>query len=581
MKCIRIMSLKKKMVIAVSVLVLSLFLLCASFLNIAFKLYNKTIFDSKAGEISANMQRIEDELNAVELISEEYMTQQSLQNRLEEWSTTTDFYTRTILEGQIRENLMGLATRKKYIKGIMLADTAGKSIKWERETEIDKEIYDRIMKASIIDDGSNYWIEPEENGKFFTSVRAVRRIKDRSFKTIGRLYILVDIAEVVSDSCKNAIDDGTSLVIYGKSKIYGSSSFEENNALTSFLNDGKAYDIITCRGTRYFFVSAFGEKTSYRYIAVTDMDILLSNIKRFNILVMASFAIILLALLAAVNIVLRKLLRRLEILCDNMKEMEKGNLSVHDSGNIPENSCDEVDILTKRFYSMAEEIDYLINENYKKVILFRETQLKLLHSQIKPHFLYNTLETINWMAISNGQKNISLMVKALGNLLRSSIGKEQHVITVKDETALLKDYILIQKNRFGEALSVSFDVDDDVSSYSVPKMSLQILVENSIKHVLEKNGGVCIINVRVKKCENELFVSVDDNGGGIPQSVIDRIKNGEYETNSGIGLKNIEKRIKLIYGEEYGIEITNKTEGGALVTMCIPAKPINIIKKCL
>ena len=212
-----------------------------------------------------------------------------------------------------------------------------------------------------------------------------------------------------------------------------------------------------------------------------------------------------------------------------MKEMENGNLSVQSSVNIPPDSRDEIDILTKRFYSMAEEIDTLVNDNYKKVLLFRETQLKLLHSQIKPHFLYNTLETINWLAISKGQKQISAMVKALGNLLRNSIGKNQHVVTVAEELKLLEDYLLIQKNRFGEALEVSFDVERNLYSYSVLKMSLQIPVENSIKHVLEKNGGICRINISIEKNGDDLLLCVSDNGGGIPENIIDSIKNGEYE----------------------------------------------------
>ena len=172
---------------------------------------------------------------------------------------------------------------------------------------------------------------------------------------------------------------------------------------------------------------------------------------------------------------------------------------------------------------LINKLDFLINDKYKKEILEKETQLELLYSQINPHFLYNTLETINWMALSKGQKEIASLVKALGNLLRSSIGKNQFLLTVKEELNLLSDYVSIQKKRFGDSLEVHLSIDEDVYSYLILKLSTQILVENSIKHVLEKNGGTCRINVSIKEKNGELFITVSDNGEGIPTEKIDVI----------------------------------------------------------
>lgn len=579
MKHIRSMSLKKKITFTVFALLLGIFLICAFFLNAAFKLYNKTIYESKAGEISANMQRIEEEFRTIEALSEEYMTQQSMQDNLEEWSNTKDRYNRSATEGELKEYLMSLATRKRYIKGVMLEDEKGKSIKWERDYVIPQGVYERLFEEDIPDDGSNYWIEPENGSDLFTSARAVRRVRDRSFETIGRLYIIVDMQSMNSSVFSGNSAGDMSLFIYGNEKIYGEDGFEHPALIEKFLSEDKDYSIKSAEGTKYFLVRVSGQLTRYCYVTVMNLDTLFSNVERFNMVVIICFIIIFILLLVLTSFVSRKLLSRLELLCDNMKEMENGNLSVQSSVNIPPDSRDEIDILTKRFYSMAEEIDTLVNDNYKKVLLFRETQLKLLHSQIKPHFLYNTLETINWMAISKGQKEISAMVKALGNLLRNSIGKNQHVVTVAEELKLLEDYLLIQKNRFGEALEVSFDVERNLYSYSVLKMSLQIPVENSIKHVLEKNGGICRINISIEKNGDDLLLCVSDNGGGIPENIIDSIKNGEYETNSGIGLENVEKRIRLIYGEDYGVEIHNREGGGAAVTMRIPAKTVDGVKE--
>ena len=579
MKYMRSMSLKNKITLTVFTLLLGIFLICSLALNTAFKLYNRTIYESKAGEIGANMQRIEEEFRTVEALSEEYMTQQSMQKNLEIWANTNDRYERSTAEGELNEYLMNLATRKRYIKGVILENESGKAIKWERDYIIPQREYDRLFNTNIPDNGSNYWIEPEDGNDLFTSVRAVRRVGDRSFETIGKLYIIVDMKSMTSAVCNNSFGEDMSLFIYGNEKIYGTDDFSSSGIVETFLEEDKNYNIKSTGSMKYFLVRVSGQLTRYRYVAVMNLDTLFSNIARFNFVVIACFIFIFILLVILTNYVSRKLLRRLEILCDNMKEMEKGNLSVKSSVNIPNDSRDEIDILTRRFYSMADEIDSLVNDNYKKALLFRETQLKLLHSQIKPHFLYNTLETINWMAISKGQNEISAIVKALGNLLRNSIGKNQHIVTVEEELRLLNDYLLIQKNRFGEALEVSFNIEKDMYRYSILKMSLQIPVENSIKHVLEKTGGICKINISIEKTGEELLICVSDNGSGIPDSIISSIKNGEYETNSGIGLENIEKRIRLIYGESYGLEICNKEEGGASVTMRIPAKTVNRIEK--
>lgn len=579
MSHIRAMSLKKKITIAVFALLLTLFLIYALFLNISFKLYNNTIYESKAGEIGANMKCVEEELQAVEALSEEYMTQKNMQEALEKWSGTQSDYERTEKKGEISEYLMSLATRKSYISSVMLCDMNGRSIKWERSGNIPKSLYSAVQKEAVPKNGANRWIEPKNGEDFFTSARTVRKVKDRSFSPLGTLFIIVDMNSMVEDACMDRTDANMKLFIYGKEKIHGDNAFADTGVIEKFLKENRDCAVKSIGGTKYFAVKVLGQKTHCKYVALTDMNTLFSNVKRFNITVIVCFVFICIFLLILTGFASRRLLGRLELLCENMKEMENGNLRIKNPEKIPQNSRDEIDILTKRFYSMAEEIDNLVNENYKKALLFRETQLKLLQSQIKPHFLYNTLETINWMAISKGQKEISAMVKALGNLLRNSIGKNQYIVTVKEEIKLLEDYLLIQKNRFGEALEVSVDVSEELYSYSVLKMSLQIPVENSIKHVLEKNGGICKIEISIKKKDNNLLLCVSDNGGGIPDNIIEGIKNGEYGESTGIGLENIEKRIKLIFGDSYGLEIHNRKEGGATVIMKIPQKTVDCIKK--
>lgn len=581
MKLVENMSLKAKIIAIVFAILSLVFVICYFFFNYAFHIYNQTIYVNKAGEIKANTFLIEEEFRAVEALSEEYMTQIALQDNLQLWSSSASAYETNVSANALREYMSRLATRKKYMKAVILEDANGQSIVWDRDSSLNKSFFERMLQngASIREDGSNYWIEPEEGSLLFTSVRSIRRIRDNSFVPIGKLYIVIDADRLIANTFSNSQSQITNLSICGEKGVYSYGEFDDKEVLNEFLSENMNYGLKTSDGVEYFLVRLSSGYTHYDYVAAMDFGMIFSNIVRFNALFITFFALLFVGLLLLSVWLSRKLVSRVETLCGSMNELAKGNFEIKNTISFNENSKDEIEILTKHFYDMAGQIDTLIKENYEKVILLKESQLKILHSQIKPHFLYNTLETINWMALSEGQKEISMMVKALGNLLRGSIDQNQFVISIQEELRFVKDYILIQKNRFEKALDVTVDVPEQLCHYSMLKMSLQILVENSIKHTIEKTGNYCKIEISIAKEGDELIICVSDNGPGISDEIIKKIKEGKYSSERGIGLENIEKRIKLIYGERYGLTICNRPEGGASVVIKIPAKEVNFIKK--
>jgi two-component system sensor histidine kinase YesM len=256
-----------------------------------------------------------------------------------------------------------------------------------------------------------------------------------------------------------------------------------------------------------------------------------------------------------------------------MRQVQKGDFSLAGMENADWTTMqmDEVGQLKRTFRMMIQQINELITENYSKQLTIKETQFKALQAQINPHFLYNTLESINWLAKSNGQPQISKMVESLGFLLRNSISLKEALITVEEELDIVMNYITIQRFRFEERLVFELDVPADARALLLPKLTLQPLIENSIHYALESMLEPCHIRIWTKREQGRLILVVEDNGPGMEEGLLEQVRKGEAPTRgSGIGLRNIEERIILAFGEGYGVSVESEQEQGTRVSVIIP-----------
>ncbi len=205
--------------------------------------------------------------------------------------------------------------------------------------------------------------------------------------------------------------------------------------------------------------------------------------------------------------------------------------------------------------------------------LLREMQFKALQAQINPHFLFNCLNTIASVAIIEGAYETQELIHALSQILRKSIRDSDKVITLKEELQFIDDYLYIQKNRFGSRISIKYDIDESLLDSLVPKFCLQPLVENAIIHGLEpkKEGGELSILVRKKDANLEL--RIEDTGMGIPDFVIGQVleETDIFERKSkGLGISNVNMRIKYFFGSEYGMRITSQLKVGTIIIIQMP-----------
>lgn len=227
---------------------------------------------------------------------------------------------------------------------------------------------------------------------------------------------------------------------------------------------------------------------------------------------------------------------------------------------------DEVSQVYKELKSLLLRVQSYHRDDLEKNSLIKEAEIKLLMSQMNPHFLNNTLDSIKWMAKLGDTEDISWMVTELSFLLKESMNTGRTLVSFEEELRFVESYIAIQKFRYGTRFNFIKGIQNEVLNITIPKLILQPLVENALIHGVEKNDEDSIIELNAWVGMGNLFISIADNGAGTDLN-INNILSGE---NSRIGLKNVDKRIKLYYGEEYGIRFDSKKSVGTVVYIEIP-----------
>ncbi|MEV5028291.1 sensor histidine kinase [Paenibacillus sp. LPE1-1-1.1] len=237
------------------------------------------------------------------------------------------------------------------------------------------------------------------------------------------------------------------------------------------------------------------------------------------------------------------------------------------STKIPDQPQLEFRILIKKFNHMNEKIQELIKENYESTLREKEAEIMALNLQLNPHFLYNTLNIINWMAIDRDDRAISKMIVSLSTMLQYTVNNKQEIVKLRDDLEWLRSYTHIMENRFEGVFKVTYELDHLPGDCKVPKLFLQPIVENAIIHGFEalESGGVIRISGQVHG--EMLYFEVSDNGKGMSEQQVRTLLNPEAE---GIGVKNIAQRISLIYGNQSRLSIESEIGKGTVVAVTIP-----------
>jgi len=320
---------------------------------------------------------------------------------------------------------------------------------------------------------------------------------------------------------------------------------------------------------RYLVISDVEEITNWQLIKSIPYNQIYASAETSRNVSIGIGLIFLLVSLVLVSYTSNAITKPLMILSRKMNRVSLGNFHVEAAVK----GRDEIALLSKQFNEMVTRTNDLINERYKMKLVEKSAILKALEAEINPHFLYNALQAISTKSLKSGEHEIAEMVDALALTLRYCISGRD-IVKLGDEMKHIENYLIIQKARFGARLHVVYEWDDDISALEIPKLSIQTLVENSIKHGLEKVSSPVTVHIRARVEDEDVLISVIDNGPGILPEQLDSILNSleeEWEDRTGdsIGLKNLHTRLKLIYGNEAGIQIMTD-EGGTEMRIHIP-----------
>ena len=233
----------------------------------------------------------------------------------------------------------------------------------------------------------------------------------------------------------------------------------------------------------------------------------------------------------------------------------------------------ELSELNDSFAHMVHRIQELVEQVRAEETQLRKTELKALQAQINPHFLYNTLDSIQWMCERGKTEQAAAMVSALAKLFRISISRGHELIPIKDEVQHAKSYLIIQSYRYRNQFSYHFEVEEGLENFLCNKITIQPLIENAIYHGINRmvdEGEITVCVKTVKDCPQDILITVEDNGVGMTQEQCRKILEKGRSDSGGIGVKNVNDRLKIYFGEAYGIEIHSEPDVGTKVVVRIP-----------
>ena len=499
-------------------------------------------------------------------------------------SKKSDFE-RTLAIAEVSRILKGYSYPNKYVGQIYIADlydvfSSGPVVLNNLKKE---EWFDEFWKSDdkfeIVPthDASRYSFRLSNNiDTVITILRKYTNIEKN--ETLGIIGIDINYQYIYNVFENPEIDNGTTTlliteqgeIVYSENQTLIGTTLERRLYEESFQSKSGSYRK-TIDQVPYFIVYTTSEITNWKLIQLIPVNRLFEEAKKIktNTLFVGFVCIILAMLLSvgasySVSAPLKKLRRQ-------MAKVEKGDMDVH----MEISSSDEIAELSNSFNRMIKELSASIQKIYKDENIKKQIELNMLQQQINPHFLYNTLDSINWMARMQNSPNISSTITSLVKLLQASTYTNRDFITIGEEIDNIKNYIAIQKFRYGSMFEVVYDIDEAIIKKYTLKLILQTLVENAIYHGLEDKveGGIIVIGGKI--IENDICLWVEDNGKGIDQDKIDKILSKDIKESSrysSIGISNTVKRIKLYYGEAYGLELKKLLDSGTKAVITIPIR---------
>lgn len=517
---------------------------------------------------------IEINLNQVNQLSSIILSDASLQDFLSDQDPEITWETRE-KEKAIQKLCVDVMVSRQDIESISIYNNHGYYVGTDI-TNIMQHQFDSFYATALEMGGRLVWVfQPDSN----LSILAVRTIYNLRLQPVGLLVIKYRRASIDRIINSKLGETGGRFLVLDRNDMVISCN---DSSMLDTLFRPEIADSRKLNNTNYGYTDIYGENSlitfsdsdynSWRYVGTVPRRVL--NIDAASLILYSSFMVLVLCIvgIAAAGIIARSVSKPIRQLTTAVQNVDIQDLHfAHYSGT------DEFSFLFESFNEMLDKIRQLIADNYEHKLLQNEIEIKMLHMQISPHFLYNTLDAVCCLAVQNGDLQVNQVVKALADMMRYSIsGGNSAMAVVADEIAHIENYCAIQKIRMNSKFEYYIDVEEEILQEKIPRVSLQPLVENCIHHGFSRlEQDKLLVEVTGYREEDKCIISIMDNGGGIECEKARRLKenmrNVEFGQTHGIALPNIHARIRKLFGEGYGVTFVPLNEdGGATFTISLP-----------
>ncbi len=448
-----------------------------------------------------------------------------------------------------------------------------------------------------VPDQSWYREAKEGQGKVFISSSHVQPVFKEDYRWVVSLsreirsadnsrglgVLLVDLNFSVINDILNGIELGKRGYVYivdqsGRVVYHPQQQLLYSNLKTEKIDEALALgsgSFITDEGGQSRIYTVQDSGFGWKIVGVSYVGELVNNKGRMQTSFFTLGGISLVVALLLSFLLSRNLTRPIHQMQKHMSEVEKGNFDIQ----VPVDSTREIGMLARAFNLMVVRIRELMAQVVKEQEFKRKSELNALQAQINPHFLYNTLDSIVWMAENDKSAEVVRMTSALARLFRASISKGSELVPVRNEIEHISNYLTIQKMRYRDKLDFRIDVDDDIKSSLTLKVLLQPLVENAIYHGVKNKYGTGTIRISGERKGETIVLRVSDNGVGMDEATRKTLLSpaADPKQGKGVGLTNVHERIRLYFGKTYGLSIESEPDEGTTVTVTFPVldKPPN------
>lgn len=567
---------KYKLILLIALMMLVIGLVTYAVMRFTFKAYDEEIYKQSASALNSASLGVEKELRNMERLSFAIVTDAQIQSFLNIIKQGGSDYDNFLTATNLRQRLLSVGGFEKYVLSLHILDSYGREyMQGKNAVLMSKDRITDIVAETKLGNGGITYIFPEQGDGDAALIagRQIRQVRSLELDHLGSLAIRMDMARLFADLAgpRNEGSGIFAILEENRQTLYPPNPHIDLTQLKLRTAGESGFETTEIDGERFFVTYVPSSYMNWTYLNIMPYDEIFRKTETAKQSVLIIYIIVFLLVLLVALWFSRSVTGPIERLSNRMKRVQLGHFEYTLLPGEREPAMDEAGLLHRNFRIMVERINELINENYVKQLAIKDTEFKALQAQINPHFLYNTLESINWSAKAAGQQQISVMVESLGFLLRSSISGKEPLIPLEEEMMTIRHYMTIQEIRFEERLVFRSEIPARLLGCLVPKLSIQPIVENAIHYALETMIDTCVITVTAEERDGRMLLTVSDNGPGIEPDVLGRLKSGELvPRGTGIGLRNIDERIKLLFGEEYGMEVGDNDGGGARITLILP-----------